>query len=86
MVCMDKSTKQKSNCHLKSIPNTSIVSMTNPFDPIALKKKVLVSGLDSIKKKLYLLFAENELLKAVPDGELFHTTLKIPLNHESVDR
>mgnify|MGYP005988899351 CR=1 FL=1 len=63
-----------------------VFNMTNPFDPVALKKKGAGFGLDSIRKKLYLLYAENELLNAVARDKIYYTTLKIPLNHESIDR
>lgn len=59
--------------------------MTNPFDPNQSKKSGAGFGLDSIRKKLYLLFAENDLLKTTAEEARFVTLLKIPLNHESTD-
>lgn len=61
------------------------VTMSNPFEPQAFKKKGAGFGLDGIKKKLYLLFAENDLLQTRIEDNLFFTLLKIPLNHERTD-
>ena len=59
------------------------VLMKNPFDPNQPKKKGTGFGLESIRKKLYLLFAENELLTTKVEEGQFITHLKIPIKHES---
>lgn len=64
-----------------------LVRMENPFDEEMKvpNKKGTGFGLESIRKKLFLLFAENDLLTTHSEGSKFITTVKIPLNYESID-
>lgn len=51
----------------------------NPFDPqTAAPQKGVGFGLRSIQRRLYLLFARNDLLETTTNGELFITSIKIP--------
>ena len=55
------------------------LTVTNPFDPqTAAPKKGTGFGLSSVQRRLYLLFARNDLLQVETKGEQFITTIKIP--------
>ncbi len=57
--------------------------ISNPVDESYTINKGTGFGLNSIRKKLYLLFAENNLLKTYIENQRFHTELKIPIQNES---
>jgi len=60
-----------------------IITVQNPFDPSTNVSKYGTGfGLSSVQRRLYLLFARNDLLQAEPKGNLFITTVKIPQQHE----
>jgi two-component system LytT family sensor kinase len=63
-------------------------SITNPYDPDAVNTKGTGFGLESVKRRLYLLFARNDLLtvfngkKEGADGAaslFFEASIKIPV-------
>jgi sensor histidine kinase YesM len=59
--------------------NMLIIKVTNPFDPeTASPKQGTGFGLQSIQRRLYLLFARNDLLKTETKENIFITTVKIP--------
>jgi two-component system LytT family sensor kinase len=56
-----------------------IVQVRNPFDPTTSNpNKGTGFGLNSVQRRLYLLFAQNDLLKTEAKEEIFITTIKIP--------
>ena len=56
-----------------------IIEVRNPFDAeTSSPKKGTGFGLSSVQRRLYLLFARNDLLKTEINGNLFITTIKIP--------
>jgi LytS/YehU family sensor histidine kinase len=56
-----------------------VLEVRNPFDPeTSSPKKGTGFGLSSVKRRLYLLFARNDLLKTEIKDQLFITTIKIP--------
>lgn len=56
-----------------------ILQVKNPFDPeTASPKKGTGFGLSSVQRRLYLLFARNDLLQTQVNEQLFITTIKIP--------
>ena len=56
-----------------------VLQVKNPFDPETTSpKKGTGFGLSSVQRRLYLLFARNDLLQTTIDKELFITTIKIP--------
>ena len=63
--------------------NYLLVVISNPIDEQQGEKKGTGFGLSSIRKKLYLLFAESNLLTVQQNGKRFETHLKIPLRDES---
>lgn len=64
-------------CYLEQ--NELIISVKNPFDPeTSMPKKGTGFGLSSIKRRLYLLFARNDLLTTTTHDIIFETTVKIP--------
>ncbi|MFT3902118.1 MAG: histidine kinase [Niabella sp.] len=55
------------------------VAVSNPYDPeTAMPRHGTGFGLSSIKRRLYLLFARNDLLITEPEGNIFKTIIKIP--------
>ncbi len=58
-----------------------VITVKNPFDPETSSPKTGTGfGLSSVKRRLYLLFARNDLLTTTAEGQLFSTMVKIPLN------
>jgi sensor histidine kinase YesM len=56
-----------------------VIQVTNPFDPeTASPRKGTGFGLSSVQRRLYLLFARNDLLQTEVKEQLFITTIKIP--------
>lgn len=56
-----------------------VLQVKNPFDPeTSSPKKGTGFGLSSVQRRLYLLFARNDLLKTEIKDQLFITTIKIP--------
>jgi hypothetical protein len=56
-----------------------VICVTNPYDPEITASKGTGFGLSSIRRRLYLLFADNTLLKTeTQNNNLYITTLKIP--------
>jgi LytS/YehU family sensor histidine kinase len=59
--------------------NNLKISVENPFDPqTSLPAKGTGFGLSSIKRRLFLLFGRNDLLKINKKDETFITTILIP--------
>lgn len=58
--------------------NCLIIGVTNPFDPEITVAKGTGFGLNAIRRRLYLLFADNSLLTTAAKNNLFETTIKIP--------
>jgi LytS/YehU family sensor histidine kinase len=56
-----------------------VLTVKNPFDPAtSAPRKGTGFGLSSVQRRLYLLFARNDLLDTDIQGETFTTTIKIP--------
>jgi LytS/YehU family sensor histidine kinase len=56
-----------------------VLTVENPFDPAtSAPRKGTGFGLSSVQRRLYLLFARNDLLETDIQGETFKTTIKIP--------
>jgi two-component system LytT family sensor kinase len=59
------------------------ISVKNPFDPEIKATGGTGFGLTAIRRRLYLLFADNSLLQtATVDGNTYLTTLKIPQKYD----
>jgi len=57
------------------------ITVQNPFDPeTSAPRHGTGFGLSSVQRRLYLLFARNDLLTTSVNGRLFLTTVKIPHN------
>ena len=54
------------------------VTVTNPFDPTTSAGKGTGFGLSSVQRRLYLLYARQDLLTTTQNENTFITTLKIP--------
>jgi two-component system LytT family sensor kinase len=55
------------------------ISVQNPYDPeTASPNKGTGFGLNSIKRRLYLLFARNDLLVTKSENNIFNSTVTIP--------
>ena len=71
--------------HIALQEDTLIVTVTNPFDPQTRPTKGTGFGLESIQRRLYLLYARGDLLETLNDNETFTTILKIPQAHVQGD-
>ena len=68
------------------VNNELVLRVKNPFDPeTSLPKKGTGFGLSSVQRRLYLLFARNDLLQTETQGQLFITTIKIPQSNDQGD-
>ncbi|GAA4467498.1 histidine kinase [Nemorincola caseinilytica] len=54
------------------------LSITNPYDPDMQPPRGTGFGLKGVQRRLYLLYARNDLLETHKDGSIFTTILKIP--------
>jgi len=64
--------------------NNLKIMVQNPFDPETSQPlKGTGFGLSSIRRRLFLLFARNDLLSTKKDDEHFMTTIIVPQNNES---
>ncbi len=55
------------------------VEVSNPFDPVTAQPKQGTGfGLNSISRRLYLIYSQNDLLKTSTHENTFTTTIKIP--------
>ncbi|PWT78366.1 MAG: sensor histidine kinase [Bacteroidetes bacterium] len=62
-----------------TIENFLVITVKNPFDPeTSYPKQGTGFGLSSVKRRLYLLFARNDLLETNTENHQFTTTVKIP--------
>jgi two-component system LytT family sensor kinase len=55
-----------------------IVRVKNPFDPATSQPKGTGFGLNSISRRLYLIYFNNNLLQTTAVDSIFTTTIKIP--------
>jgi LytS/YehU family sensor histidine kinase len=55
-----------------------IISVQNPFDPETSQPKGTGFGLNSIGRRLYLIYFNNNLLQTTAENSIFTTTIKIP--------
>lgn len=58
--------------------NNLVISVANPFDPETSAPKGTGFGLQSVHRRLYLLFARNDLVSTEAKENIFTTTIKIP--------
>jgi LytS/YehU family sensor histidine kinase len=63
----------------KCINKELVVCIQNPYDPnTATPRRGTGFGISGIKRRLYLLFARNDLLETHGENNIFTTTVKIP--------
>lgn len=66
--------------------NALVICVANPYDPEMTASKGTGFGLSSIRRRLYLLFADQNLLQtATQNDNLYITTLKIPQKDDQND-
>jgi two-component system, LytTR family, sensor kinase len=58
--------------------NNLVIIVTNPFDPETSAPKGTGFGLQSVHRRLYLLFARNDLVSTEATENIYTTTIKIP--------
>ncbi len=59
--------------------NDLLIKVLNPFDPeTSSPKQGTGFGLNSVQRRLYLLFARKDLLNTAADGNIFTTIVKVP--------
>jgi LytS/YehU family sensor histidine kinase len=61
--------------------NQLVITVKNPFDPETATPKGTGFGLQSVQRRLFLLFARNDLMITEAKDNIFTTTIKIP-QHE----
>ncbi|HEY0678610.1 MAG TPA: histidine kinase [Chitinophagaceae bacterium] len=62
-----------------------VIEVKNPFDPSTSGPLSGTGfGLTSVQRRLYLLFARNDLLATKAEGNIFITTVKIPQHDQSI--
>jgi LytS/YehU family sensor histidine kinase len=59
--------------------NMVVITITNPFDKEMLPPAGTGFGLNAIKRRLWLLFARNDLLQTTTAETIFTTSLKTPV-------
>jgi two-component system, LytTR family, sensor kinase len=63
----------------QSVDQYLVITVENPYDPNTSKPKQGTGfGLNSVQRRLYLLFARHDLLAISQDENIFRTTIKIP--------
>jgi two-component sensor histidine kinase len=60
--------------------NHLLIAVTNPFDPDMQMPEGTGFGLNSVKRRLYLLFARNDLVEINKEKNFFVVTIRIPAN------
>ncbi len=72
------------NITAKAMDKYLLIEVQNPFDPeTSTPKPGTGFGLSSVQRRLYLLFARNDLVTTTIAENLFITTVKIPQNDQS---
>lgn len=67
----------------QAVDNTLYITITNPFDPsLQHPNKGTGFGLTSIRRRLYLLFARQDLLETSVNDNIFTTLIKVPQTHD----
>jgi LytS/YehU family sensor histidine kinase len=67
------------NIEIKKLNGQLIISVQNPFDPeTSSTQKGAGFGLNSVQRRLYLLFARNDLVTTTVQENIFTTIIKIP--------
>jgi hypothetical protein len=67
----------------RKLDGNLLVQVKNPFDPATSSpKKGTGFGLNSVQRRLYLLFARTDLLQTETKEDLFITTIKIPQKND----
>jgi len=61
--------------------NMLVLTITNPYDANAQPPRGTGFGLESIKRRLWLLFGRSDLLETIREEQYFTTILKIPQLH-----
>jgi hypothetical protein len=64
--------------HASAEKNDLVITVKNPFDPASSPRRGTGFGLSAIQRRLYLLYARNDLLATMQEGTTFITTVRIP--------
>ena len=72
---------------LKAVKEDSqlVITIKNPFDPETAAPKGTGFGLQSVKRRLFLLFARHDLVTTETRENIFTTTIKIPQHEQQSD-
>lgn len=69
--------------HARKEGSQLVISVENPFDPATAPAVTGTGfGLKSVERRLYLLFARNDLLTTSVEGHRYTTIIKIPQQHD----
>ncbi|MDX5321907.1 MAG: histidine kinase [Bacteroidota bacterium] len=58
------------------------IEISNPFDATSVQAEGTGFGLNAVKRRLYLLFARNDLLKTRIENDIFIAQIKFPITHD----
>ena len=76
-----KTGKVEINIGIKNDGQMLTLTVTNPYDPLTQPAGGTGFGLQGIRRRLYLLYARNDLLETMKNEETFTTILQIPQDH-----
>ncbi|PRY04608.1 histidine kinase [Pontibacter ummariensis] len=69
--------------HAAAVDSQLVVTTQNPYDPTTQQPYEGTGfGLESVRRRLYLLYARQDLLAVHQQDHVFTTTIKIPQNHD----
>ncbi|MBD8491165.1 histidine kinase [Echinicola sp. CAU 1574] len=68
--------------HVAKVKGYLEVEISNPYDPNAVNEKGEGFGLESVKRRVYLLFGRNDLLSVSKYDDLFRVSLRIPVTYD----
>jgi LytS/YehU family sensor histidine kinase len=60
------------------VGNYLVIRVQNPFDPSTAAREGTGFGLNSISRRLYLLYSQSGLLETSKEDSIFTTTVKVP--------
>lgn len=63
---------------VRALPEMLEIKIVNPFDPESPPQKGTGFGLSSIRRRLYLIYARNDLLETTAERNMYTSILKIP--------
>ncbi|GGZ39969.1 hypothetical protein GCM10007049_36720 [Echinicola pacifica] len=76
--------KVKIEVEVKVVQGMILISVQNPYDPNGVAESGTGFGLDSVRRRLYLLFGRRDLISVSSENGLFSVVMKIPIRNTLV--